>query len=114
MFKICHFILFFILIIFVATSGVVSSPSLYNNQIPNNIEKAFATPVNEQEQQQLCTEGEVFNEETQMCETVEEEQQQQQQQQQPCPEGEVFNEETQMCETVEEEQQQQQQLQQPC
>ena len=40
--------LFFILIIFVATSGVVSSPSLfYKTTLSNNIEKVFATNDNE-------------------------------------------------------------------
>ena len=48
MFKVGSFVLFFILIIFVATSGVVSSPSLfYKTTLSNNIEKVFATIDNE-------------------------------------------------------------------
>src|SRR5215217_5039222 len=104
--KLGYSLLIFILTVFMATYGVVSSSSLYNTTASNNIEKIFATTGKEQEQeQQPCAEGEVFNEETQTCEIVEEEneqgtdadeeQQQQQQQlesqqQQPCAEGEVF------------------------
>ena len=52
MFKVCHFVLFFILIIFMATSVVVSSPSLYNGPGSSNVKTAFATTYNKQGQEQ--------------------------------------------------------------
>src|SRR5687767_2053295 len=50
--NIAHISLIFILIIFMATSGVVTSPSVFNTTASNNLEKVFATTANEQGQEE--------------------------------------------------------------
>lgn len=96
--KVGYSLLIFILTVFMATSGVVTSPSLYNiTAASNNLEKVFATPdsIEEEPEEIDCAEGEEFNEETQTCEP------QQTLDNLTCEQDEEFNEQTQTCEPVE-------------
>jgi hypothetical protein len=50
--KVCNIILIFFLTVFLASSDVVTSPSLFYSMASNNVEKVFAKTDNEEQQQQ--------------------------------------------------------------